>query len=128
MGNSGGRGRGIGGRRGGRGGSSNFDLLVCYRCGVHGHLARDYPSTGTQLLTSSGGSSGPTRGNSFKFGRSGAKTGTGKHVRFGGMNILYDSEGIEYPVDDYRQVYVPFELDQAGAGVIEEKNIKETKN
>ena len=35
MGNSGGGGHGTGG---GRGGSSNFDPLACYQCGVHGHL------------------------------------------------------------------------------------------
>ena len=68
MGNSGGRGRGTGGRRGGRGGSSNFHPLGCYRFGVHGHLARDYPSTAIQSLASSGGSSSPTRGSSFKSG------------------------------------------------------------
>ena len=66
MGNPSGRGRGLGGRRGGRTGSGNFDPLACYRCGVRGHLARDYPSTGTQSLTSSGGSTGPARGSSFK--------------------------------------------------------------
>ena len=44
------------------------------------------------------------------------------------MNVLYDSEGIEYPIDDYGQVYVPFELEQTSAGVTEEENIKETKN
>ena len=39
---SSGRGRNSGGR--GRG-SGGFDPLACYRCGVHGHLARDCPST-----------------------------------------------------------------------------------
>ena len=46
-----------------------------------------------------------------------------------GMNVLYDSEGCEYPIDDYGQVYVPFELEPAGAtGVIEEETPKTTKN
>ena len=44
------------------------------------------------------------------------------------MNVLYDSEGIEYPVDDYGQVYVPFELEQSGAGETEVAKEKETKN
>ena len=130
--NSGGsqRGRSDGGRRySGRGrGDGNFDPLACYQCGVRGHLARDCPSTGTKPLTTSGGSTGPTRGSSFKSGRSGPRRGRGKHVRFGGMNVLYDSEGIEYPVDDYGQVYVPFELEQTGAGEIEEEKEKSTKN
>ena len=95
---------------------------------MHGHLARDCPSTRTKSLTSSGRSTDPTRGSSFKSGRSGPKRGRGKHVRFGGMNVLYDSEGIEYPVDDYGQVYVPFELEQTGAREIEEEKDKATKN
>ena len=94
---------------------------------MRGHLARDCPSTGTKPLTSSGGSTGPTRGSSFKSGRSGPKRGRGKHVRFGGMNVLYDSEGIEYPVDDYGQVYVPFEFEQSGVGEIEEEKDKNNK-
>ena len=32
-----------GGHAGGSSGSVNFDPLACYRCGVHGHLARDCP-------------------------------------------------------------------------------------
>ena len=44
------------------------------------------------------------------------------------MNVLYDSEGIEYLVDDYRQVYVPFELEQSGARETEVETKKETKN
>ena len=120
---SSGRGRNSSGR--GRG-SGGFDPLACYRCGVRGHLARDCPSTCTQSLTLSGGSSGPTRGSSFKSGRSGPKRGgKGRHIRFAGMNVLYDSEGCEYPIDDYGQVYVSFELKPAGAtGVIEEETPK----
>ena len=95
---------------------------------MRGHLERDCPSTGTKLLTSSGESTGPTRGSSFKSGQSGPTRGRGKHVWFGWMNVLYDSEGIEYPVDDYGQVYVPFELEQTGAGEIEEEKDKNTKN
>ena len=45
------------------------------------------------------------------------------------MNVLYDSEGYEYPVDDYGQVYVPFEFEQASASdVTEEETVKSTKN
>ena len=32
--------------RGGRSYSANFDPLAYYRCGVHGHLARDCPQAG----------------------------------------------------------------------------------
>ena len=78
----------------------------------------------------SGGSAGPTRGNSSKSGRSGPSKGRerGRHVRFGGMNALYDSEGYEYPVDDYRQIYVPLEAESADASVLtEEETEKGTK-
>ena len=130
MGNIGGRSRGSEGRRGGQGGMSSFDPLACYRCGVHGHLARDCPNAGTQLLTLSGGNSSRTHGDSFKSRKIGPKRGgRGRHVRFIGINILYDSQGCEYPVDDYGQVYVPFEFEQVGSSdMIEEETIKLTKN
>ena len=123
---SSGRGRNSGGR--GRG-SGGFDPLACYRCGVHGHLARDCPSTSSQLLTLSGGSSGPTRGSSFKSGQSGPKRGRGRgrQVRFTGMNVLYDAEGYEYLVDDYGQIYIPLETEQTAAEMHEEEKNKETK-
>ena len=44
------------------------------------------------------------------------------------MNVLYDSERYEYPVDDYRQIYVPLEAEQTDAWVNEEENMNETKN
>ena len=78
----------------------------------------------------SGGSAGPTRGSSSKSGRSGPSRGRGRewHVRFGGMNVLYDLESYEYPVDDYRQIYVLLESQLADAMAIEEEKVKEIKN
>ena len=124
---SSGRGRNFGGRGHGLGG---FDPLACYSCGVRGHLAREYPSTSTQSLTLSGGGSGPTRGSSFKSGESGPRRehGRGMQVRFAGMNVLYDAEGYEYPVDDYGQIYIPLEAEQTAAEINEEEKNKETKN
>ena len=123
-GNSGGR-KGSGGRGGGRG-SAQFDPLACYRCGVRGHLARHCPNSGTQSQTLGSSSFGTTRGSSFKSGRSGPKRGRGRHVRFGRLNVLYNSEGCEYPVDDYGQVYVPFKFEQTGASVKNEEKKEET--
>ena len=40
---------------------------------------------------------------------------------------MYVSEGYEYPNDDYGQIYVPLEVEQADAIVIEEEKEKETK-
>ena len=44
------------------------------------------------------------------------------------MNILYDAEGYEYPIDKYGQIYVPLETEQTAAKVIEEEKIRETKH
>ena len=41
---------------------------------------------------------------------------------------MYDSEGCKYPVDDYRQIYVPLECEPTDASVIEEERVKERKN
>ena len=104
--------------------------MTCYRCGVHGHLARDCPSTSSQSLKLSGGSSGPTRGSSFKSGPSSPKRGKGRgrQVRFGGMNLMYDEEGNEYPSDDYGQIYVSLGFEQTVAEETQEEKSKETKN
>ena len=107
----------------------NFDPLACYRCGVRGHLARDCPLT--KGTTSQGsGTAGPSRG---KFSQSGHKgprgRGRGRTVRFGGLNVLYDEAGNEYPVDDAGQLYVPLGFEtEATEGVNEEENTKEIKN
>ena len=95
---------------GGRGCSfSGYDPLARYKCGVHGHLAHDCLSTSN--VSMSGGNSGPTRGSSSRSGQSGPRRGRGRgrHVRFGGMNVLYDSEGYEYLVGDYGQICIQLE-------------------
>ena len=43
------------------------------------------------------------------------------------MNVLYDTDGYEYPVDDYGQIYVPLETEQTVAETIEEEKPKENK-
>ena len=95
---------------------------------MHGHLAHDCPGTGNSSM--SGGSSGPTRRSSSKSGQSGPRRGRrrGRHVCFGSMNVLYDSRGYEYPVDDYRHIYVPLQSEQTDASVNEEETEKVTKN
>ena len=136
-----GRGRG---RSGGRGGSwsrekssgggrgrrsaSGFDPLACYRCGVRGHLARDCPSVGGP--STSGSSTGPTRGSSSKSVQSGPRRGRGRgrQVLFGGLNVMYNEEVNEYPIDDYGQLYVPLGFEQTVAEETQEEKSKETKN
>ena len=72
-----------------------------------------------------------TRSTSSKSGRTGPgrSRGRGRHVRFAGFNVLYDSEGQEYPVDDYGQIYVPLESEHAGGEEqVENETEKNIKN
>ena len=72
-----------------------------------------------------------TRSTSSKSGRTGPgrSRGHGRHVRFAGFNVLYDSEGQEYPVDDYGQIYVPLESEHdGGEDQVEDEKEKNTKN
>ena len=128
---SGGGGRTSGGNRGGRArgssGSVNYDPLACYRCGVHGHIAHDCP----QAARSHGSSNAvPSRGGFSKSGQKGSSgRGRGRKVRFGGLNVLYDEAGNEYPVDDAGQLYVPLGYEpEVTELMIEEEKLKETKN
>ena len=124
---SGGGGRGRGGRAGVSSGSVNFDPLACYRCGVRGHLARDCP----QAIQSQGsGNSGPSRGRFSQSGQKGPQRGRGRgrQVRFSALNVLFDEDGNEYPVDDAGQLYVPLDLGQTVAGEAQEENVNDIKN
>ena len=128
MGNSGGRNRGSSGGRGGTSGSTRFDPLACYRCGVRGHLARDCPQSRSQSGGSSQNSS--SRGTSSRSGQKGPQRGRGRgrQVRFGAFNVLYDEDGNTYPVDDAGQLYIPLEFaqdaDDTGVEVEKEKSTK----
>ena len=101
--------------------------MACYRCGVRGHIARDCP----QAAQSRGsGNAMPSRGGLSKSGQKGPRgRGRGRTVRFGGLNVLYDEAGNEYPVDDAGQLYVPLRFEtEVTEGVIEEEKEKEIKN
>ena len=99
--------------------------LACYICRLRGNVARDWPR---QTFQSQSGGSGPTQSSSKSGQRGPRNRGRERHGRFGGMNVLYDSEGYEYSVDDYGQIYVPLDAEQTDAGVSEEGKLKETKN
>ena len=132
---SGGRKTGGGGRgyRGGRAGSSygsvNFDPLACYRCGVRGHLARDCPQTG-HAQSQGSSNAGSSRGRFSQSGQKGPQRGRGRgrQVRFGALNVLYDGDGNEYPVDDAGQLYVPLDFGQTVAEEAQVENEQNTKN
>ena len=97
-----------------------------YRCGVHGHLAHDCPQSGQ---SQSIGSNSTKNAPSFKSGRGGPRRGRGRQVRFGGMGVVYDEEGNEYPVDDEGQIYIPYCTGQTTAKEwFEEEKEKDIKN
>ena len=37
------------------------------------------------------------------------------------MNVLYDAEGYEYPIENYGQMYIPLQIEQIDAEVHEEE-------
>ena len=86
-------------------------------CGVHGHLARDCP----QNAGTSRGGRGP---NTVYVQRgTGGNRSRGRRARFSGLNVVYDAEGYEYPVDDQGMICFP-ENEQDGANN-EEQNQQE---
>ena len=103
--------------------------MACYRCGVRGHLARDCPQTGTKQ-TQGCGNAGPSRRILTQSGQKGPQRGRGRgrQVRFGALNVLYDGDGNEYPVDDAGQLYVPLDFGQTVAEEAQVENTNETKN
>ena len=44
------------------------------------------------------------------------------------MNVLFDEDGNEYPVDDAGQLYVPLDYGQTIAGEAQVETEKDTKN
>ena len=44
------------------------------------------------------------------------------------MNVLFDEDGNEYPVDNAGQLYVPLEFGQTVAEEAQEENINDIKN
>lgn len=47
-----------------------------------------------------------------------------QRVRFGRLNVLYDEEGYEYPIDDEDHIYVPLESEQTVSESVTEENIE----
>ena len=110
-----GRGRNAGERMGQRFGERSnapADPLACYVCEVRGHLARDCP----QVTSASRGGSTSSIVNQSRFVQRGTSSNRsrGRRTRFSGLNVVYDAEGQEYPVDDNGVIYIPADK-QTGA-------------
>ena len=88
------------------------DPLACYVCGVHGHLARDCPQ-GTSASRGGSTSSSVNQSRFVQRGTSSNRSG-GRRTPFSGLNVVYDAEDQEYPVDDNGVIYIPAD-EQTGA-------------
>lgn len=101
-----GRGRSISGGMGQRNGGSrgSFDPQSCYACGVCSHLAYKCPQN-TSISRGNGASTIKEQPRSVQ---SAAHRSRGnRRSRFSGLNVVYDEDGYEYPIDDEGRIYVP---------------------
>ena len=116
-------GRGNGGRRGGgwnrgrRGGQSTIQQtragIQCFNCGQYGHYASQCPKGASTSGSSSTAQSVNQRSNVAQAhggqGRGGNRRGGGnRRTRFSGLNVVYDEEGNEYPIDEDGNIVLEF--------------------
>ena len=99
----------------------SFDPQDCYVCGKRSHLARDCAQAGQM----SGGTPSYVATTQSSVQR-GTRLGRGssQRARFSGLNIVYDDEGYDYPIDDEGRIYIPMDMQI----VSETENIGNTEN
>ena len=54
--------------------------------------------------------------------------GNSRRVKISGLNVFYDEEGYDYPVDDGGRIYVPLDSQTVSETEHLETSEKETKN
>ena len=122
--------RGNGGRRSGgwnrgrQGGQSTMQQartgIQCFYCGQYGHCASQCPRGASTSGSSSTAQSVNQRSNFAQVrgnrgGNRGNRRGGGnKRTRFSGLNVVYDTEGNEYPVDEDGNLTLDF-IDEENA-------------
>ena len=135
LGQQGGRGNGgrrVGGwNRGRRGGQSTTQTrtgIQCFNCGQYGHYASQCPKGASTSGSSSTAQSVNQRSNFAQArggqGRGGNRRGGGnRRTRFSGLNVVYDAEGNEYPVDEDGNLVLEFvEEEDAAASQQNQQN------
>ena len=116
--------RGNGGRRGGgwnrgrRGGQSTTQQartgIQCFNCGQYGHYASQCPRGASTSGSSSTAQSVNQRSNFAQVrgnrggNRGNRRGGSNRRTRFSGLNVVYDAEGNEYPIEEDGNLVLEF--------------------
>ena len=126
-------GRGIGGRRGGgwnrgrRGGTTTTQTksgTQWFNCGQYGHYASQCPRAAS-TSGSSGTAQSANQRNNFGQAREGQgrggnhRGGGNRRTQFLGLNVVYDAEGNEYPIDEDGNIFQEF-VEEEDATVLQQ--------
>ena len=94
--------------------------IQCFNCGQYGHYASQCPKGASTSGSSSTAQSVNQRSNFAQArggqGRRGNRRGGGnRRTRFSGLNVVYDAEGNEYPIDEDGNIVLEFIVEDDSA-------------